>query len=234
MTAPALAAAAVVGAVLTYAVSVVRRRSEAHHASPAPAGAELGFLAHMSHEIRTTLNGVIGLTEALVDTELDDTQLRYVRMIRSSGDSLLAVIDSVLDVSTLEPEAGPAPAPRVLVAEDNHVNQVVAVALLKKLGYTAAVAQNGREAVDMCTHGDFAAVLMDCQMPQLDGFDATREIRRRESDGRRVPIIAVTADVTTNDRGVCLDAGMDDYISKPVRPGELEAALGRWVQTLRK
>ena len=153
-----------------------------------------------------------------------------------------AIYTTLVDLVTVDeeavPRAEPAPAPatppRVLVAEDNHINQVVAVAMLKKLGYTAAVAQNGREAVEMCTRDDFAAVLMDCQMPQLDGYDATREIRRRECSGHRVPIIAVTAHSMTSDRDVCLEAGMDDYVSKPIRAGELEAALCRWVQALRR
>ena len=96
----------------------------------------------------------------------------------------------------------------------------------------AAVAQNGREAIEMCTHDDFAVVLMDCQMPQLDGYDATREIRKRESGGRRIPIIAVTAHSMTADRDLCMEAGMDDYVSKPLRVAELEAALGRWVPAM--
>jgi CheY-like chemotaxis protein len=126
------------------------------------------------------------------------------------------------------PAPGSRPA-RVLVAEDNHINQVVVVAMLKKLGYAAAIAHNGQEAVDIYTQDDFAAVLMDCQMPKLDGYDAAREIRKRESDGRHIPIIAVTANCMTTDRDACLEAGMDDYVTKPLRNGELEAALGRWV-----
>ena len=84
----------------------------------------------------------------------------------------------------------------------------------------------------MCSRDQFAAVLMDCQRPQLDGYDATREIRRRERCGHHLPIIAVTAHSMTTDRDVCLAAGMDDSVSKPLRPGDLEAALGRWVRTV--
>jgi two-component system sensor histidine kinase/response regulator len=155
---------------------------------------------------------------------------------RSAIYSTLVDLVAVDQEAAPEAERAPAPAtpPRVLVAEDNHINQVVVVAMLKKLGYSAAVAQNGREAVEMCTHDDFAAVLMDCQMPQLDGYDATREIRRRECSGRRVPVIAVTAHSMLSDREECLEAGMDDYVSKPIRAAELEAALCRWVQVLRR
>ena len=166
----------------------------------------------------------------------DDHFAQLVLPVRRS-----AIYCALVDLVELEEELSPAPAPapaacgapsRVLVAEDNDINQVVAVALLKKLGYTAVVAQNGREAVEMCTHDDYAAVLMDCQMPQLDGYDATREIRKREHDGSRIPIIAVTAHAMTSDRDHCLAAGMDDYVSKPLRAGELEVALRRWLPAM--
>ena len=153
----------------------------------------------------------------------------------SDGQQLEQTLEPALDrpgEQTPSPDATPArggPPPRVLVAEDSHVNQVVVVALLKKLGYTAAIAENGQEAVEICTHDEFAAVLMDCQMPKLDGYDATREIRKRESGGRHIPIIAVTAHAMSTDGDACLDAGMDDYVTKPLRNGELEAALSRWL-----
>lgn len=207
-------------------------------------GRKTELLTHISHQIRTPLNGVIGLAEALIDTDLDETQAEYVRMIRSCGDSLLAVLDDIFEALEWVPPADVPPAPAaapappspstpVLVAEDNHVNQVVVVAMLKKLGYATAVAHNGREAVDMCSDSRFAAVLMDCQMPQLDGYAATREIRRRETSGLRMPIIAVTAHAVASARTVCLEAGMDDYICKPLRPADLEATLNRWVGAAR-
>ena len=118
---------------------------------------------------------------------------------------------------------------RLLVAEDNHINQVVAVTMLNRLGYSVDVAQNGREAVKMATRNDYDAILMDCQMPELDGYDATREIRRGEDAGRRTPIIAMTAHSMVAEREKCLKAGMDDFISKPVRLPALEAILTRWM-----
>jgi len=118
---------------------------------------------------------------------------------------------------------------RLLVAEDNPVNQLVAVRLLEKLGYRADVAANGSEAVDALLRIDYAVVLMDCQMPEMDGFEATREIRRRQSPGHRTPVIAMTAGAAQADRDRCFQADMDDYVSKPVRAEELGQVLARWV-----
>ena len=121
----------------------------------------------------------------------------------------------------------PGAGPLLLVAEDNQVNQQVAVALLSKRGYQVDVAANGREAVEMYARGDYEAIFMDCQMPELDGFKATTEIRGHEGSGHRTPIIAMTANTMAGDRERCLAAGMDDYIGKPIRPGDLDAAITR-------
>jgi signal transduction histidine kinase/CheY-like chemotaxis protein len=132
----------------------------------------------------------------------------------------------------------PAPAPAapavhgaaILVVEDNPVNQAVAEGMLARRGHSVAIANNGREAVQAVFARDYAAVFMDCQMPEMDGYEATKEIRRREGDGRRVPIIAMTAHSMKGDRERCLAAGMDDYVSKPLRAEALEAVLARWVR----
>jgi CheY-like chemotaxis protein len=127
---------------------------------------------------------------------------------------------------------GPAPAgngPRVLLAEDNPVNQNLAVRLLEKLGCRVDVADNGREAVAAAARADYALIFMDCQMPEMDGFEATVAIRKAERASRRVPIIALTASAMQGDREECLGAGMDNYLSKPLRFGEMERALRRWL-----
>jgi two-component system, sensor histidine kinase and response regulator len=116
----------------------------------------------------------------------------------------------------------------ILVAEDNLVNQKVTVGMLERLGHRAIVASDGGEAVAKWTEGAIDLILMDVQMPKVDGFDATKRIRNLErADGPRVPIIAMTAHAMTGDRERCLEAGMDDYVSKPVNRAMLEQALAR-------
>jgi CheY-like chemotaxis protein len=115
------------------------------------------------------------------------------------------------------------------VVEDNAVNQLVACEMVAKLGYEAEVAADGAEAVSAIAARSYAAVLMDCHMPVMDGFEATRSIRVQENGSVRLPIIAMTAGAQDEDRERCLAAGMDDYLSKPVDLAGLEEALNRWV-----
>ena len=126
------------------------------------------------------------------------------------------------------PQSGPAG--RILVVEDNGLNQLVAEGVVTGLGYEVNSVANGAEAVAAVDGGGYSAVLMDCHMPIMDGFTATHEIRRREAGGNRTPIIAMTAGALTEDRERCLDAGMDDYISKPIDVTALDAVLSRWVR----
>jgi CheY-like chemotaxis protein len=114
------------------------------------------------------------------------------------------------------------------VAEDNAANLKVAVRMVERLGYRADIAGNGQEAVRVLGHLDYDAVLMDCQMPEMDGYEATRQIRRLQQD-RHTPIIAMTASAMTGDRERCLAAGMDDYISKPIKLHVVAAVLERWL-----
>ena len=149
------------------------------------------------------------------------------------------LLDTML--AALAPSAGhqgareepPAFAPRgrrlrVLLAEDNVINQRLVVAILEKQGHTVALAQNGREAVARAQEAEFDVALVDVQMPELDGLEATAAIRAAEKEtGRHLPIVALTAHALTADRDACLAAGMDDYLAKPIRTAELVALLER-------
>ncbi|MBX3340640.1 MAG: PAS domain S-box protein [Nitrospira sp.] len=148
---------------------------------------------------------------------------------------------------TLEPPYGPSePYPsspgteakrtghrvaRILIAEDSPVNREVAVGMLEILGYQVEMAENGRQALELAGRSQFDLVLMDCQMPEMDGFTATGEIRRREaaSGQRRLTIIALTANAMQGDREQCLAAGMDDYLTKPYTQVQLQAVVQKWL-----
>ncbi len=123
---------------------------------------------------------------------------------------------------------------RVLLAEDNEVNQKVAVAALRKLGVHADVVGTGEAAIQAVLEVGYDLVLMDCQMPVMDGFEATRAIREQEQQrgARHLPVVAMTANAMQGDRERCLAAGMDDYLSKPVKPESLAGALERWIKPL--
>jgi CheY-like chemotaxis protein len=141
-------------------------------------------------------------------------------------------MNSVLPTTTVEktPEA----RLRVLVVEDNIINQRLALTLLKRLGWTVGLACNGFDAIAALERENFGLVLMDVQMPVMDGLMATREIRRRFPPECQPAIIAFTANTLPGDRELCLAAGMDDYLSKPVDPAEISAKLERWNTALLK
>jgi PAS domain S-box-containing protein len=153
---------------------------------------------------------------------------------------LLATLLGALDAPRRQarpaaPEPAPAPGRplRVLLAEDNVVNQKLGLRLLQKRGHAVVVAGNGREAIEALEREPFDLVLMDLQMPEMDGLEATALIRRREqTTGRRLPILAMTAHAMKGDRELCLKAGMDGYVAKPIQPRELYEAIDRVCQPL--
>ena len=122
---------------------------------------------------------------------------------------------------------------RVLVVDDNPINQRVAVKMLEKLGCRVDLAGTGMEALAAICRHPYPLVFMDCQMPELDGFETTRLIRSQEQPGTRLPIIAMTANAMAGDREACLKAGMDDFISKPIIAADLQAKVAHWLPDVR-
>jgi len=131
---------------------------------------------------------------------------------------------------SLQDARDPATVLRILLVEDNPVNQRLETRLLEKRGHRVVLAANGREALDALEKESFDLVLMDVQMPEMDGFEATAAIREREkASGVRLPVIALTAHAMKDDRERCLAAGMDDYLTKPIQPRELHELLENYV-----
>jgi two-component system, sensor histidine kinase and response regulator len=163
--------------------------------------------------------------DAYVVKPVRQRELRQVLLRLAGQDSRPAA------VSSPSPEAMPKPERlRILVAEDNHVNRQLALRLLESAGHEVTLATNGREAVEACCAGNFDTILMDIQMPELDGLEATAEIRRQEQQtGKHVAIIAMTAHAMRGDRERCIAGGMDGYVGKPISRGELMAAIAQHV-----
>ncbi|TAJ72262.1 MAG: response regulator [Phenylobacterium sp.] len=197
------------------------------------------FLAKLSHDIRTPLNGVLGMAQAMAADELTEAQRARLETLRRSGEALLVILNDVVGVSNVEPaiaEVSPPAASsdrplRILAAEDNAVNQVVLRALLEQAGIEPFIVDDGAAAVDAWQAGAWDVILMDVQMPIMDGPSATRAIRaaERTSGRRRTPIVALTAGAMAHQVAEYAAAGMDGFIAKPIRVealfSGLEAAL---------
>jgi CheY-like chemotaxis protein/HPt (histidine-containing phosphotransfer) domain-containing protein len=152
--------------------------------------------------------------------------------------TLVGCLNRVLSGETLEASYEALPVTRkaeirgrILLAEDNAINQEIARTILVEAGHEVVIAADGRQAVDACRLQHFDLVLMDVQMPVVDGLQATREIRRQEGGGRRTPIVAMTANAMRGDQEACLAAGMDDYVSKPFDPAQVLESVARWLAT---
>jgi two-component system sensor histidine kinase/response regulator len=159
-------------------------------------------------------------------------QSRLLDAIRAAlaphPDTPRAPVEEASEVASSDPAPGGS---RVLVAEDQSVNWMLIERLLNRRGHSAVNALDGRSALEMLKLDRYDLILMDCQMPLLDGYDATREIRRREAsrNGGHIPIVAMTANAMEGDRERCIAAGMDDYMAKPISVEKLDALLDQWL-----
>jgi len=161
------------------------------------------------------------------------TPLRQARLAEQLLD-LVATENGAGDASRPPAkEPGSGPVPHVLLVEDNEVNRVLLATMLERLGCTIEAANDGVDGVAAATRGGFDLIFMDCQMPRMDGYAATRAIRELPGEAGAVPIVALTASAVDGDRERCLQAGMDDYLSKPLQGAQLAAVLRRWVPSTR-
>jgi len=150
----------------------------------------------------------------------------FIASFQCTDEAVEAVEQSVTEKKPLQLNA------KILLVEDNQINQMVAMKMLQKIGLKAVLANNGVEALAILSEQSFDLVLMDCQMPEMDGFDATTKIRKLDIKTRHekpLPVVAMTANVMSGDRERCLEVGMDDYIGKPVQREKLESVLRKWL-----
>jgi CheY-like chemotaxis protein len=171
------------------------------------------------------------LTKPVKQSQLLASLLAVLGIRERGGSAPSTPAELITDYSVADGARGRA---RILVVEDNSVNQRVAVALLARAGYLTEVANNGHEALAAIARIPFDLALMDCQMPVMDGLEATRQLRQREQrSGGHLPVIAMTANAMEGDRERCLAAGMDDYLAKPIISQELYAKVKRWLASPR-
>jgi CheY-like chemotaxis protein len=222
-----LARAAVSGR--PYAIAVL------DYMMPGMDGLELARVIHSDERYKDTR--LVMLSSAGIDqaqARAAGVEFYLLKPVRQSAlvDTLMAIVSNAggLVRAPKAPRAEPLAA-HVLLVEDNPVNREVAQVMLERLGCSVVTATNGHEALAAIEREAFDIVLMDCQMPEMDGYEATAQIRKRKilhADGRRLPIIALTAGAVAGDRDNALDAGMDDYVSKPFTQEQLERALLAW------
>jgi CheY-like chemotaxis protein len=211
-------------------------------------------LTKLSRSMRTPMNGVIGMTTLMESTPLTTEQQDYLESIKSCSSDLITALDETLRdagithadeqqsetpkksvmqyAGKLSPEFARQFPLKILVAEDDEMNQQLALMLLKRLGYEADCASNGKEVLEMVSEKNYDLILMDVQMPEMDGLEATRMIRLCLNE--QPVIIAMTANAMDGDKDACLKAGMEDYLSKPVSVEDLMRALETWAVDIRE
>lgn len=199
-------------------------------ADPLIAGVPMILLSSVCHnekgEVMRAAGIVRHLTKPARQSELYDC---IADVMQADGEPLPGETDNLTQSAVSDLQQLDS---RILLVEDNGVNREVARGMLENLGCQVSCAGNGFEALERLRGNDFDLVLMDCQMPEMDGFSATREIRKREAGSaiaQRIPVIALTANAMSGDRDRCMDAGMDDYLSKPLSLSELAEVLSKWL-----
>ena len=217
---------------------------------PNPIGAALAdtdealeLLRRLSHDLREPMTNVLGSTELLLESELDTAQRLAAENVHRSGRELLDVVDRLLAAHQIGKSSPPSSgefraAPRVsavlsgrrvLLAEDNAFNRALIEHVLQPMGCQVDMASSGVEAVSCFRPGRYDLILMDCQMPELDGLAATRQIRKLEGGKGRVPVVAVTAGTVSGARRACLEAGMDDFLATPFSLSRLRRNVLEWL-----
>jgi two-component system, sensor histidine kinase and response regulator len=202
------------------------------HDDPSTAGARL-FLLSSSGQVKTDVATAAGLSGSL--TKPVRKSDLYNCLVEGFSTEIPVLPPEVVSASPAASAVNDATRGSVMLVEDNATNRLVACRIVEKLGYAVDVAENGRVAIDMLTASiasdtpiRYAVIFMDCQMPVMDGYEATRAIRALEGLASHTPIIAMTAAAMDGDREACIAAGMDDYLAKPIRPELVRAALARW------
>jgi CheY-like chemotaxis protein len=205
-------------------------------------------LTQLSRNMRTPMNGVIGMTTLMESTPLNTEQQDYVKSIKSCSEDLIEALDETLRnagithaeedksetsrksavhfTGKMSPDFAKQFPLKILIAEDDEMNKQMALMLLKRLGYEADCAANGKEVLEIVSEKRYDVILMDVEMPEMDGLEATRMIRLCLTE--QPVIIAMTANAMDGDRDACLKAGMEDYLSKPVNVDDLMKKLETW------
>lgn len=218
----------------------------------AMAEARQKFLTDMSHELRTPLNAVIGFSELLYGAVLTLEQREQVKRIHQAGERLLTVVNQMIDLSEQADDSGAGPVPlpdsgvhkeralipvvkptgneplRVLCVDDNQTNRMLMTAMLSGQGMVCETAEDGAEGLAKAASGGWDVVLMDIQMPVMDGVESARRIRALAGEAAAVPIIAVTANTLAGQVESYIEAGMDDLVAKPVNMAELLGKVAYW------
>jgi CheY-like chemotaxis protein len=216
------------------------------------------LMAALSRGIRGPVSHISGAAGLLQDSHMNGEQREGVNAIQSAADNLMKLVEQLQGVSQAHAEATAQGAPpvaaaaevapnlenpyagvhyghlqsvRVLVADDDPTARTLAARMLQRIGYESDVVEDGLQAVQAVQDKPYCAVLMDCQMPRMDGYQATRTIRQLTGREGEVPVIALTANAMEGDDMACMVAGMDDYLAKPVNPKKLAEVLAKWAKT---